>query len=62
MIPMDQVRLIQESYASHGNAEIIAHENAGHNFSMPHKDTYDPVVAKTSRDAVLRCFQSMTCE
>ena len=59
VIPMDQVRLIQESYASHGNAEIIAHENAGHNFSMPHKDTYDPVVAKTSRDAVLRCFQSM---
>ncbi len=56
---MDQVKAIQDSYASHRNAEIVAHPNVGHNFSMPHKDAYDPVVAKTSRDAVLRCFQSM---
>ena len=56
---MDQVRAIQDSYAGHRNAEIVAHPNAVHNFSMPHKDAYDPVVAKVSRDAVLRCFQSM---
>ncbi len=59
IVPMDQVKAIQDSYASHGNAEIVAHQNAGHNFSMPYKDTYDPVVAKASRDAVLRCFESM---
>jgi carboxymethylenebutenolidase len=59
VIPMDQVALIRESYAAHGGAEIVAHANAGHNFSMPHKDAYDPAVAKTARDAVLRCFRSM---
>lgn len=59
VIPMDQVEAIRDSYASHGNAEIVAHPNAGHNFSMPHKDTYDPAVAKTAHEAVLRCFRSM---
>lgn len=59
VVPMDQVEAIRESYASHGNAEIVAHANAGHNFSMPQKDTYDPAVAKTAHDAVLRCFRSM---
>ena len=57
--PMDLVKTIQDSYASHENAKIVAHSNATHNFSMPHKDAYDPAVAKASRDAVLRCFQSM---
>ncbi len=59
VIPMDQVKLIQESYASHDNAEIIAHPNAGHNFSMFNKDLYHPEVAKASRDAVLKCFRSI---
>lgn len=59
VIPMDQVKLIQESYASHDNAEIIAHSNASHNFSMPNKDLYHPEVAKASHDAVLKCFRSM---
>jgi len=59
VVPMDQVKAIQDSYASHQNAEIVVHPNVAHNFSMPHKDAYDPGVAKTSRDAVLRCFQSM---
>jgi carboxymethylenebutenolidase len=59
VVPMDHVKAIQESYAPHDNAEIVAYPDTGHNFSMPHKDAYDPVIAKTSRDAVLRCFQSM---
>ena len=59
VVPMDQVKAIQESYASHDNAEIVAYPDTGHNFLMPHKDAYDPVIAKTSRDAVHRCFQSM---
>ena len=59
VIPMDMVAAIQESYASHDYAEIVAHENAGLNFSMPHKDNYHPEVAKASRDAVLKCFRSM---
>ncbi len=59
VIPMDQVRAIRDSYASHANAEIVAHENTGHNFSMPHKDAYLPAVARTAHEAVLRCFRSM---
>ncbi len=57
--PMDQVKAIQASYAGHRNAEIVAHPNAGHNFSMPHKDAYNPAVAKASRGSVLRGFHSM---
>ncbi len=58
-IPMDQVRAIQQSYAGHANAEIAAYPGAAHNFSNPLHDAYHPAVAKTSRDAVLRCFRSM---
>ncbi len=57
--PMDQVRAIQDSYAKCPNAEIVVHPGTTHNFSMPHKDAYNPAAAKASRDAVLRCFQSM---
>ena len=57
--PMADVRAIQESYASRPKAEVIAHAGAEHNFAMPQKPTYDPVIAKAARDAVLRCFRSM---
>ena len=57
--PMDQVRAIQQSYASHGNAEIVAHAGATHNFSLPGNDAYPPEVAETSRAAVRRCFETM---
>ena len=59
VIPMDQVEAIQRSYADHPNAEITVHSGADHNFSMPFMENYNPDVAKTSRDAVLRCFRSM---
>lgn len=59
VVPMDEVDAIQKAYASHGNAEIVVHQGATHNFSMTYKDGYHPVAAKASRDAVLRCFNSM---
>jgi carboxymethylenebutenolidase len=59
VIQMDDVCAIQNSYAAHPNAEIVAHTGADHNFAMPHKDAYDPAIAATAREAVLRCFRSM---
>lgn len=59
VVPMDEVQSIQTAYADHANAEIGVYDGASHNFSMPHKQGYDPAAAKTSREAVLRCFQSM---
>ena len=59
VVPMDEVAAIKTAYASHPNAEIIVHPGATHNFSMPHKDGYHAEAAKSSRDAVLRCFQSL---
>lgn len=59
VIPMDDVRAIQDSYANRPNAEIVAHPGADHNFAMPHKAAYDPAIAATARDAVLKCFRSM---
>jgi carboxymethylenebutenolidase len=58
-VPMDEVEAIKAAYAGHANAEIAAHAGASHNFAMPYKEGYDAAVAKASRDAVLRCFQSM---
>jgi carboxymethylenebutenolidase len=58
-VPMDEVDAIKEAYAVHDNAEIVVHEGAEHNFSMPYKPGYDESVAKASRDAALRIFQSM---
>ena len=56
---MDEVEAIRKAYAGRDNAEIVVHPGATHNFSMPHKDGYQPEAAKKSRDAVLRCFKSM---
>jgi carboxymethylenebutenolidase len=58
-VPMEEVTAIQESYAGMGNAEIVVHDGAAHNFSMPYKPGYDADVAKASRAAALKCFQSM---
>ena len=57
--PMDDVRAIQVSYADRPNSDVVVHAGAEHNFAMPRKTTYDPDIAKTARDAVLRCFGSM---
>lgn len=58
-VPMDEVNAIAAAYDGHANAEIVTHAGVGHNFAMPDKPGYDAEVAKTSRDAVLRCFKSM---
>ena len=57
--PMEQVRAIQQSYAGHANAEIVAHPGATHNFSLPGNPAYHPEVAAASHAAVLRCFRTM---
>lgn len=59
VIPMADVKAIQDSYAGCPNAEVIAHEGAEHNFAMPRKPTYDPAIARCARDSVLRCFRAM---
>lgn len=59
VVPMDEVDAIKAAYASHPNAEIIVYPGATHNFSMPRKDGYHAEAARKSREAVLRCFQSM---
>ncbi len=58
-VPMDEVAAIREAYAGHANAEIVVHEGAVHNFSMPRKEGYQAVAAEASRAAVLGCFRSM---
>lgn len=58
-IPMDVVAQIQEAYAPLPNAEIVVHEGAEHNFSMPRKPAYNAAVAKSAHESVLRCFRSM---
>ncbi len=57
--PMADLRTIRDSYAALPNAEIVVHDGARHNFAMPQKPDYDPVIAKTARDAVLGCFAAM---
>jgi carboxymethylenebutenolidase len=59
VVPMDQVAAIREAYAGNSKAEVVAHPGATHNFSMPLKPDYHAAVAESSRDTVLRCFQSM---
>lgn len=59
VVPMDEVADIKKSYASHANAEIVVHEGATHNFSMPQKQGYHPQAAKAARDAALKCFNTM---
>ena len=50
---------IGAAYANHSNAQIVAHDGCGHNFSMPYKDGYHAGVAATSRQAVLETFNTM---
>jgi carboxymethylenebutenolidase len=57
--PMEQVRAIQDSYAGHANADIVAHTGATHNFSLPGNAAYHPAVAGAAHAAVLRCFRTM---
>lgn len=59
IVPMEGVNAIQQAFAGKPNAEIMVHKGATHNFAMPRKDGYDPVAAKASREAVLKCFRSM---
>jgi carboxymethylenebutenolidase len=58
-VPMDVVAQIQEAYTSVPGAEIVVHQGAEHNFSMPHKPAYNPAVARSAHESVLRCFRSM---
>lgn len=59
VVPMDEVNAIKDAFAGHPAAEIVAYDGVGHNFSMPGKPGYDAAVAKTSRDAVLACFNTL---
>jgi len=59
VVPMDEVEAIRAAYAGNPKAEIVVHEGATHNFSMPHKEGYHQAAAAASREAVLRCFRSM---
>ena len=59
MVPMDEVEKIKNAYAGHDNAEIAVYAGAAHAFAMPHKEGYQAAAATASRDAVLRCFNSM---
>lgn len=59
VVPMEEVNAIKGAFASHANAEIAVYDGAGHNFSMPYKQGYHPEAAKASRDAVLRCFNTL---
>ena len=58
-VPMEEFNAIAESYATHANAEIVLHDDAAHNFAMPHKPGYQEKAAKASRAAALECFRSM---
>lgn len=59
VVPLDEVEAIRSAFASHAHAEIAVYDGAGHNFSMPYKQGYDPAAAGASREAVLRCFNTM---
>ena len=60
VVPMDEVEQVKTAYKDHANTEIVVHQGVGHNFSMPNKPGYDRDAALSSREAVLRCFKSMT--
>lgn len=59
IVPMDTVGAIRGAFAARPDAQIVVHEGATHNFSMPHKEGYNAAVASVSRKAVLECFRSM---
>lgn len=59
VVPMDEVNAIKAAFAGRANAEIAVYDGVGHNFSMPGKPGYDAAAAKTSRAAVLKCFNTL---
>jgi carboxymethylenebutenolidase len=59
IVPMDAVEKIRAAYGGHDHTAIVAHDGAGHNFSMPAKDGYHAGVAATSRQAVLDAFNTL---
>ena len=59
VVPAEVVDAIRAAYAGHEHAEIVMHDGATHNFSMPYKDGYHAGVAATSRQAVLDCFYQL---
>ena len=59
VVPVETVNAIRLAYASHDDADIVLHDGADHNFSMPYKEGYNAVVAEKSRRAVLEKFNSM---
>lgn len=59
VIAVEEVQTIAAALGVKPNAQVILHDEASHNFSMPQKPGYHPAVAKTARDAVLACFRSM---
>ncbi|MEO6027016.1 MAG: dienelactone hydrolase family protein [Candidatus Binatia bacterium] len=58
--PMDEVRALEQAFASHANADIGVHLGVGHNFAMPYKQGSHATAAAESRARVLRCFPSLT--
>jgi carboxymethylenebutenolidase len=59
VVPMEEVRAIQQAFAGRSGAEVRVYPGAGHNFAMPRKPGYHPAVARAARERVLRCFTSM---
>lgn len=59
VVPMEAVEQIRAAFAGHDHADIVAHDGASHNFSMPTKDGYHAGVAATSRQAVLEAFNAL---
>jgi carboxymethylenebutenolidase len=59
VVPIDTVELIRAAYVGHEAADIVAHDGAGHNFSMPYKEGYHAGVAAQSRKSVLERFNAM---
>ena len=56
VVPIDVVNDIKSAYQNKADVEIVLHEGATHNFSMPYKEGYHADVAAASRQAVLETF------
>ena len=59
VVPMDEVEAIKKSFAGRANADIVVHQGASHNFSMPQKQGYHPQAAAAARASVLKSFNTM---
>lgn len=59
VVPMEEVEAVKAAFAGRPGAEIAVYDGCGHNFSMPHKPGYHAPAATASRDAVLRCFNTL---